>query len=399
MKKLIKLITVNYLFLSGVLVHGLIIALFIMQPFFLSKITEKLTSYYYAWQKKQDYSALTQGKLLTLEDEINSVFYPWKADQQSKVLLQAFEVNGVGFSDISSAVSALKAGDELLISAGTYKTPIIISKNNITITGIGHVVFQRGVIEGKGFILNKGNNLTINNIECRDIAVRDGNGACVRHEGLNLTLNNVFLHNSQAGVLETSRSAGVIKIVNSRFERLGHNGQAHGIYTNKAEVQIDNSLFIASKNQGHAIKVRGERLTIENSIILSLSSDDSRLIDMPNGGALVVSNSLLGQGPNSVNGQMIGYGLENISHELNTINLIDNVIYLERLGTNYLLALPKEDHAITLLQGKNIIIGTDNSKYSNIQNTYFRDRAELGLPLYPKLPKSLCDSWHYCPIK
>ena len=314
-------------------------------------------------------------------------------------MLQAFEVNGIGFSDISTAVSALKTGDELFIAAGTYNTPLTISKNDITITGIGHVVLQRGVTAGKGFILSKGNNLTINNIECRDIAVRDGNGACVRQEGVNLTLRHVFFHSSQEGVLETSRKAGVIKIVNSRFERLGFNGQAHGIYTNKASLYIEQSLFIAAKSQGHAIKVRGKKLTVENSIIVSLSSDDSRLIDMPNGGELLVVNSLLGQGPNSVNGQLIGYGLEGMSHQRNTINLIDNVIYLERLGSNYMLALPKDNSLITLTQNNNMIIGEDSSHFTDAANTYFSDRAELGLPLYPKLPKSFCDSWCYCPIK
>ena len=205
MKAFIKKTVTNYLFLSGVLVHILVIVLFVVQPFLFHKLTSKVTNYYYAWQKKQDYHALTQGKKYTLTDEINNVFYPWQAEPHSKVMLQNFEVNGIGFSDISAAVSALRTGDELFIAAGTYNIPLTISQNDITITGIGHVIFQRGVAAGKGFILSKGNNLTINNIECRDIAVRDGNGACVPHEGVNLTLNHVFFHRSQEGVLETSR--------------------------------------------------------------------------------------------------------------------------------------------------------------------------------------------------
>lgn len=398
MKLFLKKITTNYLFISGVLAHILVIAVFIFQPFLLNKLTNKVSNYYYSWQKKQDYNALTQGKKDTLAGEIKSVFSPWQPTPGNKVMRQAFEVNNIGFDNLSLAVSALKAGDELFIAAGTYNTPLTISKNDITITGVGHVIFQGGVAAGKGFILSKGNHLTINNIECRDIAVRDGNGACVRHEGVNLTLNHVFFHSSQQGVLETARQAGVIKIVNSRFEQLGFNGQAHGIYTNKASLYVEQSLFIATKKQGHAIKVRGKKLTIEKSVIVSLSSDDSRLIDMSNGGELLVVNSLLGQGPNSVNGQMIGYGLEGMSHQRNTINLIDNVIYLERLGSNYLLALPKEDQAIRLIQHNNMVIGEDNSQYKAVTNTYFSDRAELGLPLYPNLPDTFCDSWRYCPI-
>ena len=119
---------------------------------------------------------------------------------------------------------------------------------------------------------------------------------------------------------------------------------------------------------------------------------------MSNGGELLVVKSLLGQGPKSVNGQMIGYGLEGMSHQFNTISLIDNVIYLERLGSNYLLALPKDTSSIILIQNNNLVIGEDNSQYTDATNIYFNDRAELGLPLYPNLPKNFCDSWSYCPI-
>jgi len=399
MKKTLKKVTTNYLFISGVMAHILVITVFIFQPFLLKKLVNMASNTYYNWQKSKDYNALTQGKSYTLVDEINAVFSPWKAGLRSKVMSHAFEVNGIGFSNIHAAVTALKVGDELFIAAGSYTTPLIINKSDITITGVGHVIFQRGVAEGKGFILSKGDNLTVNNIECKDIAVRDGNGACIRQEGVNLTLNHVYFHSSQEGVLETAREAGVIKINDSRFERIGFNGQAHGIYTNKASLYVAQSLFIASKNQGHAIKVRGKMLSIEKSIIVSLSSDDSRLIDMPNGGELFVARSLLGQGPNSVNGQMIGYGLEDMSNQRNKISLIDNIIYLERLGSNYLLALPKNKREITLTQQNNLVIGEDNSQYINVENTYFSDRAELGLPLYPRLPKDFCQSWHYCPIK
>ena len=382
------------MFISGVIAHVLVIAVFIFQPFLLNKLVHKVSNSYYSWQKSNDYNALTQGKHYTLVDEIKAVFSSWKAEHQSKEMSHAFEVNGIGFSDVYMAVAALKPGGELFIAEGSYTTPLIISKNDITITGVGHVIFKRGVAEGKGFILSKGDNLTVNNIECRDIAVRDGNGACIRQEGVNLTLNHVYFHSSQEGVLETAREAGVIKINDSRFERLGFNGQAHGIYTNKASLYVVQSLFIASKNQGHAIKVRGKVLSIEKSVIVSLSSDDSRLIDMPSGGELFVARSLLGQGPNSVNGQMIGYGLEAMSNQRNKISLIDNIIYLERLGSNYLLALPKNKRSITLTQQNNLVIGEDSSQYTNVENRYFSDRAELGLPLYPRLPKDFCQSWH-----
>lgn len=392
-----KFIT-KYLFLSGISAHLFVIGLLFFQPHLVNKMTSKIMNKYYSWQKNNDYDALTHGDIKSLPDEISSVFLPWKPDDFYIDMTQAYAVNGVPFTSISKAIAALKDGDELLIAAGTYHSSIVITQNNITIKGVGHVIFDGGVTQGKGLILSKGNNLTVQNIECKNISVRDGNGACIRQEGVNLTLQNVFFHQSQEGVLETAREPGIINIYNSRFERLGYKGQAHGIYTNKAELYIEKSLFIAAKSEGHAIKVRGSKLSISSSIITSLSSDDSRLIDMPNGGELQIKNSLLAQGPNSVNGQMIGFGLEGITQSNNNIQLVNNLVYLERLGANILLALPKQASMINVIQDKNMIIGKDTSDFLNDSNIYFSDRVELGLPRYPYLSEGFCANWTHCPI-
>ena len=399
MKRPFKLLVVQYLYLSGFIAHLLIFALFVNQPHLFNKITAKLHDTYYAWQKQHDFTVLTKGKTLTISDEIELVFSAWQPQKALKTIANKFEVDGVGFSDVSEAINALSPGDELFIAAGTYNTPIIINQDNITITGLGQVIFEKAVADNKGFVVSKGNNLTINNIECRQIRARDGNGACVRQEGENLTLNHVYFHQSQQGVLETSRNGGVITVNHSRFEQLGFNGRSHGIYTHTASASVFQSLFVATKQQGHAIKVRGSKLTVNESIIVSLSAEDSRLIDMPNGGDLNIASSLLGQGPKSANGQMIGYGLEGISKVKNSINLHDNIIYLERLGINYMLTTPKNIRLSSLRQTNNIVIGSDRSLYKSEYNTYFIDRAELGLPAYPQLPKTYCRYWSYCPIK
>jgi hypothetical protein len=399
MQKPIRKIVVKYLYVSGFVAHLLIFTAFISQPYLFNKITTKLHDTYYSWQKKQDYAVLTQGKALSLSDEINMTFSVWQSQQALRTLKNTFEVNGVGFSDLSKAIKFLSAGDELFVAAGSYDTAVIIDKDNITITGIGHVIFEKGIADNKGFIVSKGNNLTLNNIECRYIRARDGNGACVRLEGSSLTLNHVYFHQSQQGVLETSGNEGVISINNSRFERLGFNGKAHGVYTNKASVDVQQSLFVAIKQQGHAMKVKGPKLTVNQSIVVSLSADDSRLLDMPNGGELRINRSLLAQGPKSVNGQVIGYGLEGMTKLKNSINLSENVMYLERLGANYMLTTPKDIKLSSLIQNNNIIIGNDNSSYKTADNTYFVDRTELGVPPYPKLPKTYCRTWSHCPIK
>ena len=388
---------VKYLFVSGVLTHVLFILLLLWQPIIINKLTGKVSGKYYQFQKQREYEELTQGKNMTVAQEIDTAFVPWQAHAKDNSGPGITFVNHKPFLELSSAVKSLQHGDTLLIAEGVYQQPIVIRRNNITIKGNGHVVFEKKAAHGKGYILSQGNNLTVENIECRGISVRDGNGACIRQEGKDLTLKHVYFHNSQEGVLETARETGFIKIYDSRFERLGFNGQAHGIYSNKADVFIYQSLIIAAKSEGHAIKVRGEVLYVESSIIASLSSDDSRLIDMSNGGKLTVKNSILAQGPKSVNGQMIGFALEGMAYKNNHVKLIDNVIYLDRIGVNTLLALPSgSDHTIKVIHDKNVIIGDGGSKNKVETNNYFKNRSELGLPYYPYFSKGFCQTDSSC---
>lgn len=387
----------TYLFVSGLVAHLLLVLVLLWQPIIINKLTSKVSGKYYQLQKQREYNELTQASGMTVDQEINAAFIPWQAYANTAANSEVTFVNKVPFLTLSAAVSSLQNGDTLLVAEGVHHTPIVITKNNITIKGNGHVIFEKSAAHGKGFILSQGNNLTVENIECRHISVRDGNGACIRQEGKDLTLEHVYFHNSQEGVLETSRNKGFIKIYDSRFERLGFNGQAHGIYSNKAEVYIYQSLIVAAKDEGHAIKVRGAKLFIESSVIASLSSDDSRLIDMSNGGELTVKDSILAQGPKSANGQMVGFGLEGMAYKSNSVSLTDNIIYLDRIGVNKLLALPSnDDKNIAVVHNNNIIIGDGGTENKITSNSYFNSRKQLNLPHYPYFPPSFCQAGSKC---
>ncbi|MEI6893706.1 MAG: hypothetical protein V5789_03545 [Colwellia sp.] len=390
----------KYLFFSGIVAHIAFVLLLLWQPILLDKVTSKLTNKYYQYQKNKAYKQLTSGKNLTINQEIATVFYPWVAQKKNSESQNYIRVNSMPYNDLTSAVKSLTDGDTLHVPEGVYSTPMTITKNDITIKGDGHVVFEKSAVRGKGFILSQGNDLTVENIECRHISVRDGNGACIRLEGRNLTLKHVYFHHSQEGILETSKDVGSIYIFDSRFEQLGFNGQAHGLYTNKADLYIYQSLILASKSEGHSIKVRGKKLLIESSILASLSSIDSRLIDMSNGGELTVNNSILAQGPQSANGQMIGFGLEGLVYQNNTIQLLGNIIYLDRLGQNYLLAVPNHSQlSIDVTQEQNIIVGHDLSGDNENSNTYIELRSEMNLPNYPYFPRFFCHDLKNCTLR
>jgi len=386
----------NYFIVTGFIFHILVIVLFAVYPSLLLKIVKVPLSYYYEKQASIALENIRELHSIPVKKFVDELFLPWVPKGDISKLTQAINLNNQIYTNVADVLSALNDGDRIEFLSGVYQDPIVIEHDNITIVGVGHVIFEHGAAHGKGFILSKGNNLVVQNIECRHITVKDSNGACIRQEGTNLTLENVFFHSSENGILETSKSAGKILIKNSRFQQLGKSGRAHGIYANTAEVLIENSLFLATKDQGHAIKNRGKKTSIRNAVIASLNSDDSRLIDIPNGGILELNNSFLQQGPITSNGQAIGFGLENVNYKENKIILKNNIFLLERFKTNNLLE-SNVDNLVIDSHG-NVVI-SKNPVDAELNAIQFTTREQAGFPNYPKFPTSLCEKWSFCPIR
>ena len=374
----------QYLILAGVSVHFAFAGAYVLAP-------EQLREVYYRGYSlletkiplfKFAFSLRESG--LSVAEEIKLNFGEWlPLPVDAKNQIEGIWVNGESVFSLSHASRVLKNGDVLKIGAGTYTQPLVIKANDVTVIGVGHVVIKQASAEGKGAIITKGNNTKIINIECREIRVRDRNGACVRHEGENLTLSHVYFHHSEQGLL-TGRWAGTVLIEDSRFEQLGLNGRAHGIYVDGGELIIRNSMILAGKNEGHEVKSRAAITIIENSVIASFSSKDSRLIDIPDGGTLIVRGSVLQMGVGSSNQDLIGYGLENRKYPVNQVKLHDNLIIMERRGVNTLFhghpSLPK------LQADQNIIISEIPPAIEGL-NFMFSSRAEAGLEAHPMLPK------------
>lgn len=318
-------------------------------------------------------------------DPIIFNFKAWAPQENSHTVKPGqVMIGAMLFSDLADALKALKNGDTMLLGAGVYKHGMSITKDNISLSGVGHVVFDGVALEGKAAIVTKGDNTQISNIECRNIAVRDRNGACVRHEGYGLSLNNVYFHDSESGLLSgKKKKLDIVSINNSRLESLGNAGSAHAVYVNSGHLSINNTLVLSARREGHEIKSRAAKTTIINSVIASLNGDDSRLIDVPNGGELLILNSILEQGPKSENMDAIGFGLEGVTHSINSITLEKNVLILERPGGNRLLHISPAIPKPVLIN--NILISSDES-LADEGNYSFKDRAEVGMKLYPYIP-------------
>lgn len=307
----------------------------------------------------------------------------WKPYDSHILAPATIRIGERNFDSLGQAANALKNGDVLIIGAGVYKQSLVIKADNVTLVGEGHVIFDGNTTQGKGAIVIDGNNVTIRNIECRNIKVPDQNGSCIRQQGKNLTVEHVYFHDSQQGIL-TGQSPGRTEIFDSRFENLGYGGRAHGIYIGGGSLNIENSVFLRSRGQGHEIKSRAETTRIYRSVIASLDGEDSRLVDLPYGGDISIEQCVLEQGPNSANYNLVGVGLEGRLHERQQLVLRNNIFILERQGEDLLLQTDKT--IPPAIASGNLVIGGNNPKWPG-QNIYIKTRLLAQLPPFPFLPK------------
>jgi hypothetical protein len=297
----------------------------------------------------------------------------------------AFAMLHAGFSSASPSIKAilqdLKPGRTVVLPPGVYREAAVVTASNVLIKAHG-VRLEHAAIQGKAALVIKGDDVTIEGLECAHIYVSDRNGACVRLEARNLTLRNVHFHDSQSGLLSWKKDSGTVLVENSRFERLG---RAHGIYIGSSPTHliVRNSRFLSSMAEGHEIKSRAAKNTIERNLIASLDGVDSRLIDLPEGGENIIRGNVLQKGPASSNQDLIGIALERSRplHSPSSTVIEDNFIILERRGTNVLLHQRKIPEARI---ERNKVIGGEDPGGTNM---WFRDRAAAGLAPHPALPQ------------
>lgn len=294
-------------------------------------------------------------------------------------------VNGRIVASLQKAFNDVTPGGIIRIGPGVYKEGgrLPRGKNGVSIYGTYGTVFDGVAVGGKGAFVIQSNDVTMEDIECRNIAVNDKNGACLRFEGTNITLRRVTFKDSENGIL-AGRQSGNILIEDSLFEGNGKAGRAHGMYINGGRLTIRRSKILSSVDEGHEIKSRAERTIIEDSIIASLNGNDSRLIDIPNGGLVAIRRCLLVEGPATVNWQLLSFGVEGLRYENNVMRVESNVIITDREGGSELIMVA-DGLAKPIIQ-KNMVVGRITYDWDS-SNYFFNDRSELNLPPAPELPK------------
>ena len=223
---------------------------------------------------------------------------------QARILLVGV---GQSYALPSTALAAAHAGDTVHIMAGRYFDCAIVAQNRLTIEGEGSAsVLTDKTCGGKALLVIDGLDVTVRNLTLQRARVADGNGAGIRAEGGNLTVEGVHFVNNQDGLLAADNPAATIRILRSEFVDNGScqngGGCAHGLYVNTLGLlRIEDSRFYETR-EGHDIKSRALRTEIVGTTIEDgPEGTSSYLIDIPNGGSLLIQDSTLQKGPNCTN--------------------------------------------------------------------------------------------------
>ena len=213
---------------------------------------------------------------------------------------------GEDFEYLSDVEESLQDGDIVEIVPGVYNDCTILRASNLTIRPKGwpesseKVRFEDVACDGKAIFVIAGNNVHIEGLEFANARVPDGNGAGIRLEGANLSLDQTYFYNNEMGILGGNNEESTVKINNSIFEKNGREPPrwGHGVYLGKvARLEVTNSKFF-NQRTGHHIKSRALHTeVIANSITDGDVGTASYSIDISNGGSVVITDNKLQKGP------------------------------------------------------------------------------------------------------
>jgi Right handed beta helix region len=212
---------------------------------------------------------------------------------------------GLAYESLSKAAGDARDGDRVTIAAGVYHECAVWRANHLTIEGAATspgVLITGEACLGKGLFVVMGNDVTVKNITFEGARVSDLNGAGIRGEGSDLTVDSDRFIANQNGILASGVAASKLLVRDSYFERNGtcEGACAHGIYVGQVGLlRIEHSVFFETF-EGHHIKSRALRTEIVNCKIADGDQGTaSYLIDVPNGGDVLIRDAELQKGPNA----------------------------------------------------------------------------------------------------
>ena len=238
---------------------------------------------------------------------------------------------GERFAVPSQAARAAKPGDRVVIAPGVYRDCAVWRATDVTIEAApgGAAVITGPICGNKALFVIAAPRVTVIGLTFRGAAFEGGNAAGIRAEGGDLRIVRSRFEDNQNGILtHHALPAATLRIEDSVF--LGNGALlhecAHGLYAGQwALISIHRTRFEGTRICHH-VKSRAHATEIVDSEILDTPGNRaSYLVDIPNGGNLLLRNTVLRKGPDVGNPTAaVMIGAEGVRHPTTSLRVIGN---------------------------------------------------------------------------
>jgi hypothetical protein len=190
-------------------------------------------------------------------------------------------------------------------------------------------VLRGKTCQDKAIFITAGNDITVRRITFAAARVIYHNGAGIRAEGANLTVEDSRFLDNENGILAGGPPSSVVRIIGSTFRGNGscEGACAHGLYVGFAiAALVVQGCSFTDTRIAHHIKSRARTtIIVGNRIEDGAGGTSSYLINVPNGGNVLIQGNLLQKGRRSDNpAAAISIGEEGASNPAETIIIRGN---------------------------------------------------------------------------
>jgi hypothetical protein len=233
----------------------------------------------------------------------------------------------------SQAATIAANGDVVRIDPGTYADCAIWAASGLVIEAAGPgVVIAGKTCAGKGIFITAGANITVRGITFADASVVWHNGAGIRAAGDNLTVEHSRFLRNENGILAGGSPDSVLRITDSDFIGNGTciEACAHGVYAGAPIrlLEIERCVFRDTKIAHHVKSHAYNTIVRDSRIEDGPTGTASYLIDVPNGGNVLVQDNTMEKGAHSENpGVAISIGEEGMKNPTAVLIVRDNVFH------------------------------------------------------------------------
>lgn len=267
---------------------------------------------------------------------------------------------------LAELLKLARDGDTIAILPGVHRAQVgVVTQRRLTLRGIGTrpVLEAAGAhAEGKGMLVVRDGDVTVENLEFRGARVPDGNGAGIRFEQGRLSLQRCAFLDNQMGLLTGNQPGSEVVIRDCEFGLAPRGGNAlpHLCYVGRiARLEVSGSRFHAGWD-GHLLKSRARESVIESNLLVDgPQGEASYELDLPEGGLAWLVGNVIGQSERTRNNTLVSFGEEGGSHPEHGLFMAHNTLVNERKGSGTFVrvAADKLGRAVPMRCVNNLLAG------------------------------------------